>query len=68
MIVFLVGEASQVSLTFGQPLGQADVLSDVLPHPITPYALYPYPQYRHLVAKSSTTSGQIDIWSAFRSG
>ena len=28
----------------------------------------PHPQYRHLVVKLGTTSGQHDIWSAFRSG
>ena len=54
-------------------LGQADVWSDLLPAHITPYAPqcphpYPHPQYRHLVAKSNTPSGQIDIWSAFGSG
>ena len=42
----------QVSLTFGQPLSQAD--------------LWPYvsSQERHLVAKSATTSGQLGIYSA----
>ena len=44
----------QVSLTFGQPLGQADLQTS--------------PWWRHLVDKSSTTSGQLDIWSAFGSG
>ena len=27
-----------------------------------------YPQYRHLVVKGGTTSGQLNIWSAFGSG
>ena len=46
----------QVSLTIGQPLSQADLWSDVPS------------QERHLVAKSGTTSGQLDNWSAFGSG
>ena len=38
------------------------------PSPLCPLNAPPPPQYRHAVAKSSTTSGQLDIWSAFGSG
>ena len=58
-------------MTFGQTVGQPDVWSDVLPTLITllsPLNAPPLPKYRHLVAKSSTTSGQLDIWSASGSG
>ena len=44
-------------MTLGQSVGQADVWSDVPP----PHS---HPKERHLVAKSSTTSGHCDIWSA----
>ena len=44
-------------MTCSQPVGQADVWSDVpSPSPPTP------PVRGHLVAKSSTTSGQHHIW------
>ena len=46
----------QVSLTFGQLLGQAGFWSYV-PHPPLP----PVPQERHLLAKSDITLGQLDI-------
>ena len=36
------------------------------PPPASPPSA-PHPHYKHLVAKSSTTSGQLDIWSAFGS-
>ena len=60
----LPGEASshekllllQVSMTIGQPLGQADLWPNV-PN-----------QERHLLAQNGTTSGQHDYWSAFGSG
>ena len=63
----------QVNMTCHQPVGQADVWSDVPPPP-SPLCLlnapthHPHLQYRHLKAKSSTTSGHLDIWSAFGSG
>ena len=52
----------QVSLTFGQPLDQADLWSDVTP------LVEASSDQVVLVVKSGTTSGQLDIWSAFGSG
>ena len=41
----------QISMTFGQPVGQADVWSDVPLTPITPYAPFMPPQVGHLVPR-----------------
>ena len=46
----------QVRLTFDQTLGQVDLWFRCTA------------TSRHLVAKSDTTSGQVDIWSYFGSG
>ena len=45
----------QVSLTFGQPLSQADLWSAVPPVEVS-------------VIKGGTASSQLNIWSAFESG
>ena len=49
-------------MTCHQPVGQADVLSDVPPTPITPCPLS-VPRLRHLVAMSGTNLGPIDLSS-----
>ena len=43
-----------------QPVGQADILSDVPPSHYLPMPLNA-PRYRHLVAKSGTNLGPIDL-------
>ena len=53
----------QVSLTFGQPLGQADVLSDVPLHH-NPHMPLNAPRQRDLVAKSGTNLGPTDLSSS----
>ena len=63
-----------VSLTFGQPLSQADLGQMycqqrhlLVKHGTTSgqadFWSYVSPRWRHLVAKCGTTSGQVDLWS-----
>ena len=69
----------QVSLIFGQPLDQAGLQSDVPPVQASGgqdqyYIRSSVPELRctllveHLVTKSNTMLGKLDIWSAFRPG
>ena len=59
----------QVSMTFCQAMGQADVWSDITPpHHLHMPPQCPHASYINLVAKCSTASGLVDNWLAFGSG
>ena len=70
--VFKFSDVLWVRLTlsqmYPQPLHPCHPYALIDPYAPTPPYHPPTPQERHLMAKSDTTTGQLNIWSAFGSG